>query len=136
MRSLLRLLSPLVSLLLLVVTVAPAGAASSPFVGSWSATDLDGSAMTMTISNGPQGMYRVVLVDHEGTICLNADAASVLFQGSATATVDGDVLTATWLTSRCGNVSFDFEGGQFAMEYLPAGDAMFGMDVFWHRTGS
>jgi hypothetical protein len=136
MRNLVRPLSPLLSLVVLAVAVGPASAAVSPFVGSWSATDLDGSAMTMTIGNGPQGTFRVVLIDHAGTICVNAEAASDLFQGSAGATVDGDVLTATWLTSRCGNVSFDFESGQFAMEYLPGSDTMFGMDVLWHRTGT
>ena len=136
MRNLVRPLSPLLSLVVLAVAVGPASAAVSPFVGSWSATDLDGSAMTMTISNGPQGTFRVVLIDHVGTICVNAEAASDLFLGSASATVDGDVLTATWLTSRCGNVSFDFESGQFAMEYLPGSDTMFGMDVLWHRTGT
>ena len=79
---------------------------------------------------------RVVLIDHVGTICRNSEASGDLFQGTARATVDGDVLTATWLRARCGDVAFDFESGQFAMEYLPETDQLFGMDVTWERTGS
>jgi hypothetical protein len=124
------------ALLLAAVAVSPAAAAADPFTGSWSATDIDGSAMTMNISGGSSGSYQVVLIDHVGTICLNNDASSDLFQGGAVATSDGDVLTATWLRARCGNVAFDFESGQFAMEYLPESDQLFGMDVYWDRTGS
>jgi len=126
----------LAALMLTLLSAAPAAATADPFTGSWSATDIDGSAMTMTISNGPVGAYQVVLVDHLGTICVTNGAASDLFRGSATGAVDGDVLVATWLRARCGNVSFDFEGGQFFMEYLPGSDQLFGMDVYWDRTGS
>jgi hypothetical protein len=132
----LRIRAALAALLLTLLAAAPATATTSPFTGSWSATDIDGSAMTMIISNGPTGTYRVGLVDHMGTICLDNAAYSDLFQGSATGMVDGDVLGATWLKARCGNVSFDFEGGQFFMEYLPDSDQLFGMDVYWDRTGS
>ena len=75
-------------------------------------------------------------MDHLGTICVTNDAAADLFRGSATGAVDGAVLTTTWLRARCGNVSFDFGGGQFFMEYLPDSDQLFGMDVYWDRTGS
>jgi hypothetical protein len=124
------------ALLLTLLAAAPTAATADPFTGSWSATDIDGSAMTMTISNGPIRAYQVVLVDHFGTICVTNGAASDLFQGSATGAVEGDVLAATWVRARCGNVSFDFEGGQFFMEYLPDSDQLFGMDVYWDRTGS
>jgi len=124
------------ALLLTLLAAAPAAGTTVPFTGSWSATDVDGSAMTMAISNGPTGTYQVVLVDRLGTICVNDGAASDLFQGSATGTVDGNVLGATWLRARCGNLAFDFGGGQFFMEYLPDTDQLFGMDVYWDRTGS
>jgi hypothetical protein len=124
------------ALLLFAAAVSPAAAAADPFTGSWSATDIDGSAMTMTISGGASGSYRVVLIDHVGTICQNSEASSDLFQGGAQATAEGKVLTATWLRARCGDVAFDFESGQFAIEYLPDTDQLFGMDVYWDRTGS
>lgn len=91
--------------------------------------------MTMTISNGPTGTYQVVFVDRVGTIYLINDAASDLFRDSAAGAVDGDVLAATWLRARCGNVAFDFGGGQFFMESLLNSDQLFGMDVYWDRTG-
>ncbi|HSI98849.1 MAG TPA: hypothetical protein VLA59_00515 [Patescibacteria group bacterium] len=124
------------AVLLILLSVVPAAARADPFTGAWSATDVDGSAMLMSISSGPTGAYQVVLIDRVGTICLNNDAASDLFQGSAVGTVSGDVLAATWLKARCGNIRFDFEDGQFFMEYLPDSDQLFGMDVYWHRPGS
>jgi hypothetical protein len=132
----LRIRAALTALLLTLLAAAPAAATADPFTGSWSATDVDGSAMTLAISNGPTGTYQVVLVDHLGTICVNSGAASDLFRGSAAGVVDGDVLGATWLRARCGNVAFDFGSGPFAMEYLPDSDQLFGMDVYWDRTGS
>jgi hypothetical protein len=122
------------AIVLSLLAAAPVAAAASPFTGSWAATDVDGSAMTMTISNGPQGSYRVGLVDHLGSICVTNGAVVDVFQGSAVGSVDGDVLAATWIIGRCGGVKFDFDGGQFFMEYLPETDQLFGMDVFWHRT--
>lgn len=124
------------ALLLPLLAAAPASATTSPFIGSWSATDVDGSAMTMTIGGGADGSHRVGLVDHVGTICINSEASSLLFHGTAIGVADGDVLTATWRTARCGDTGFDFEAGQFAMEYLPATDELFGMDVVWERTGA
>jgi len=123
------------AIVLPLVAAAPTIAGAGPFIGSWSATDIDGSAMTMTIGNGPDGSHRVGLVDQMGTICVSNEAASVLFRGSAIGTVDGDVLTATWRSARCGDTAFDFGDGQFAMEYLPETDQLFGMDVYWDRHG-
>lgn len=131
-----RIRPALAALLLILAMATPAAAAADPFTGSWSATDIDGSAMTMTIGNGNSGVHQVVLIDHVGTICIANGAATDLFQGSAAGIVDGDVLAATWLRTRCGNLSFDFEGGQFLMEYLPDSDQLFGMGVYWGRTGS
>jgi len=59
-----------------------------------------------------------------------------LLSAASTAGIAGVVLAATWLRARCGNVGFDFGGGQFFMEYLPDSDQLFGMDVSWDRTGS
>jgi hypothetical protein len=132
----LRIRPALAALLLFLAMATPAAAAADLFTGSWSATDVDGSAMTMNIGNGNSGVHQVVLLDHVGTICIANDAASELFHGSATGVVEGDVLAATWVRARCGNVSFDFEGGQFFMEYLPDTDQLFGMNVVWDRTGS
>lgn len=123
------------AIVLSLLAAAPVTAVASPFTGSWAATDVDGSAMTMTISNGPQGSYHVVLVDHFGSICVVSDAVVDLFQGSAVASVDGDVLAATWIIGRCGGVELDLGSDQFYMEYLPETDQLFGMDVYWHRTG-
>jgi hypothetical protein len=124
------------ALIVPLLVAAPATAGAGPFIGSWSATDIDGSAMTMTIGNGPDGSHRVGLIDHLGTICVDSQAASVLFRGSAIGSVDGDVLTATWRSARCGDTVFDFGDGQFAMEYLPGTDQLFGMDVYWERSGA
>lgn len=115
---------------------SPATAGTSPFIASWSATDVDGSSMTMTFGGGPGDSHRVGLVDHVGTICINGEATSLLFHGTAVAAVDGDVLTAPWLAARWGDTAFDFEAGQFEMEYLPATDQLFGMDVYSARTGA
>jgi len=132
----LRIRPALAALTLIVALASPAAAAADPFTGSWTATDVDGSAMRMTIGNGSSGVHQVILIDHVGTICIANGAASELFHGAATGIVEGDVLAATWLRARCGNLSFDFGSGQFFMEYLPDNDQLFGMDVYWDRTGS
>ena len=90
----------------------------------------------MNIGGRPSGSYRVVLIDHVATICRDNEASADLFPGAVRATLDGDVLIATWLRARCGDIAFDFESGQFAMEYLPDSDQLFGMAVYWDRTGS
>jgi hypothetical protein len=131
-----RIRAALTALLLTLLVAAPTAAMADPFTGSWSAIDVDGSAMTMNFSAGPTGTYQVVLVDRFGTICTSHDAAADVFRASATGTVDGDVLAATWRTARCGNVAFDFGGGQFFMEFLPDSNQLFGMDVYWDRPGS
>ena len=58
----LRIRAAVTALLLTLLAAAPAAATADPFTGSWSATDLDVSAMAMNISNGPTGTYQVVLV--------------------------------------------------------------------------
>lgn len=131
-----RVRAALTALLLTLLAAAPAAGMADPFTGSWSAIDVDGSPMAMNIGTGPAGLYQVVLIDHLGTICTSNDAASDLFRGLATGVVDGDVLAATWRSARCGNLAFDFGGGQFFMEYLPDSDQLFGMDVYWDRPGS
>jgi hypothetical protein len=132
----LRVRAATAALLLILLSAVPMAATADPFTGAWSATDVDGSAMMMGISTGPTGTSQVVLVDRVGTICINNGAASEVFQGLATGAADGDVLAATWLKARCGNIGFDFAGSQFFMEYLPDSDQLFGMDVYWHRQGS
>lgn len=121
--------------ILISLLVATPVAAASPFTGSWAATDVDGSAMTMTISNSPQGLHRVVLVDHSGSICVTNDAVVDLFEGSAVGSVDGEVMASTWILGRCGGRTFDLGSDPFFLEYLPESDQLFGMDVYWHRTG-
>jgi hypothetical protein len=69
--------------------VATSGAASAGtgFVGSWSATDHDGSNLSLSIQGGGAGHYAVREFDDTATVCGGAPAQVV---GAGTA--DGDFL--------------------------------------------
>ncbi|HET7821415.1 MAG TPA: hypothetical protein VFL10_07800 [Ornithinibacter sp.] len=81
----------IVGLTIVGTTLAPAGAAAeaSPFAGTWTSIDTDGSNQTMKISGSTKGALGVRYFDDVATVC-GGDPAR--FAG--TGRVDGDVLVA------------------------------------------
>ena len=81
----------IVGLAILATALAPAGAAaeSSPFSGTWTSVDTDGSNQTMTISGSTRGALGVRYYDDRATVC-GGDPARFAGPGR----VDGDVLVA------------------------------------------
>jgi hypothetical protein len=81
----------IVGLAILAAALAPAGAAaeSSPFSGTWTSVDTDGSNQTMTISGSTRGALGVRYYDDRATVC-GGDPARFAGPGR----VDGDVLVA------------------------------------------
>lgn len=81
----------IVGLTLLGTALLPASAAAevSPFAGTWTSIDTDGSHQTMKISGSTAGSLGVRYYDDVGTVC-GGDPAR--FAG--TGRVDGDVLEA------------------------------------------
>jgi hypothetical protein len=78
-------------LAILGAALAPAGAAAetSPFAGTWTSTDTDGSNQTVSISGAARGALGVRYYDDLATVC-GGDPAR--FSGPGR--VDGDVLVA------------------------------------------
>jgi hypothetical protein len=81
----------LAALTILAAGLAPAGAAAeaSPFAGTWTSTDTDGSNQTMSISGSSSGALGVRYYDDVGTVC-GGDPARFAGVGR----VDGDILEA------------------------------------------
>jgi len=84
----------IVGLTILGTALAPASAAAeaSPFAGTWTSIDTDGSHQTMRISGATAGALGVRYYDDVATVC-GGDPAR--FAG--TGWVDGDVLEANVL---------------------------------------
>lgn len=78
-----------VTILGTVLAPASAGAEASPFAGTWTSIDTDGSNQTMKISGSTAGALGVRYYDDVATVC-GGDPAR--FAG--TGRVDGDVLAA------------------------------------------
>lgn len=117
--------------------VSTASAASkSPFKGRWSAVDVDGSNIRMTIAGGGRGVYRVIWVDDYWSIC-DGDPGS----GRGTGTIDSanpNLMTVS-LDIYCAG-SF---AGTFPMtfEYISGTDMIINPlpgsagTVYWDRVG-
>lgn len=105
------MLVPLVAVGLVLGTAAPAAAATASDVqGIWTATDVDGSNVTLAVAGGGDGEFRVVYFDDLATQA--CDDVPALLTGSAT--LSGDTLSGT-----IGGICFD-------------GTATGVFDVEWH----
>lgn len=122
-----------VSVLLLSLLVAPAvQAASNPFKGPWRATDVDGSALAISISGGRSGV--IDYLDHYGTICVDNGAPTVVFQGTLTGTISGNTLTAFFRKAHCGKVFFDVSGwAPTVWTYDSTTNTLSDGTLVWHR---
>lgn len=78
---------------LVVGSMVPAGADPSPFTGRWSAIDIDGSNLLLTIGGGPSPV--VNLYDDGATVCSENVPPDVAARARGTGTVAGDTLSST-----------------------------------------
>ena len=115
----------------LIVVPSVVAARPSPFTGSWTSIDLDGSNQTLAISGG--SVVRLQYTDFGAPFTCEGGQGE-MFVGTLTGAVVGDTLFAAITAAHCGSKAFpDLEGLAFDFAYDDATDTLFGMDVVWHR---
>jgi TolB protein len=104
-----------------------AAAQSVPFGGTWSSTDLDGSAQTMVITlSATAGKYFVVLRDTGAAVCGGGRVV-----GSGSGTTGGTILTGT-ITLTCANGK-QVPNVKFQLAYQAGDTLKDGLGVGWRR---
>ena len=129
-----RLALVLMAGLLVGLAVVPSVAAArpSPFTGSWTSIDLDGSDQTLAVSGGGSVVH-LQYTDFGAPFTCEGGQGE-MFVGTLTGTVAGETLVAAITAAHCGSKTFpDLEGLEFDFTYDAATDTLFGMDVTWHR---
>ena len=104
---------------------------SSPLLGTWISTDLDGSSQSMAINGGGSGHYAMFLYDDSATTACGGAPARVIGNGSG----DGDQLhMQAALTCQPGGNVFRIRLG-LDFQYDPSTDTLSDLDgVVWHRS--
>ena len=113
------------------VATSAAASAGTGFVGSWSATDHDGSNLSLSVQGGGSGHYAVRERDEAATVCGGAPA-QVVGAGTADGAFLGVPVTLTCLPG--GNV---FRQRVFiSFTYDANSDTLTDNEgVIWTRTG-
>lgn len=114
-----------------MVLATSVSAASSPFTGAWTSTDLDGSTQYLTISGGTQPEVGLTDLAAPGT-CAGSPVS--IFRGAFAGSVSGNTIQATVDSAHCGPLALDFlVGATFDFAYDPTTDTLFGLGVTWSR---
>lgn len=88
------------ALSLAVPAVSLAAPGSTPFAGRWTSEDFDGSHQTLVVSAGTQPS--VVYQDFYASGCDTFAGPATHWVAAGNATIDGDVLIASFHKSGCG----------------------------------
>jgi hypothetical protein len=105
---------------------------SNPFIGTWTATDLDGSAETLTITGGTD--VQLTYIDRYAPGGCK-EAAEKTLTSTLAGHVSGQVLQATFVSVHCGATAVQTLVGQsFTWTYDPGKDTISGAEVTWHRS--
>jgi hypothetical protein len=80
---------------------------TTPFLGTWTAPDSDGSTQSLAFSGGP-GNLAVTYRDSFATVCADVGSTTTQFVGTGTAhLVSPDVIEVVLTTLRCGSTVLD-----------------------------
>ena len=139
-----RLLSLPLAIVLGLVLVVPASAATTAFTGEWIGNDPgppdgDGSVVHLYITGGTHA--KITFTDEFGTVCEHEGSPVTLFTSTLVGEVSGDTLLARFVAARCGPVPVNFLRGGSALYVLddqgnsnPADDTLSDGLVTWHRV--
>jgi hypothetical protein len=113
--------------LIMATFVSRAGAASDPFVGSWTSTDTDGSYQILTIGGGSDSLYHVRYYDFGASTCgLDPTTGEILYAASieGTLSLSNSRLSGT-LPLYCQTAPPTFDSNAFLQyTYDPATDTL------------
>lgn len=109
-----------------------AAAPTSPFTGSWEATDGDGSHETLVVSTGRRPS--VVFQDFYASGCDNfSNLPATHFTAAGKGAVDGGTLWIEYTKSGCGTFLLGGYGDYY--DYNAGDDTLTGSDgIIWTRT--
>jgi hypothetical protein len=109
-----------------------AAAPTSPFTGSWEATDGDGSHETLVVSSGARPS--VVFQDYYASGCDSySNLPATHFTAAGKGDVDGDRLWVEFHKSGCGTFLLGGYGDYY--DYDAGSDTLIGTDgIVWTRT--
>lgn len=119
-----RFLIPLAAALLLAAAVTPIVAAADPFTKAWSATDVDGSLLTLEFS-GSGDTRDFAYVDWRATSC---DGGIARIDGVGT--ISGNEIALDGTVACDGGPSFAFSG---SLSYDPGSGTLSDGTITWHR---
>ena len=122
------------------LTPTPTGAATSVagdvLIGTWEATDVDGSAMTLTIEPGAEGLA-VTLDDEFAAFCARPGAPRIGYLASGVAIHEGDELRVDVNAEHCGMLDIHSDElrrtDEMSLTYDASRDELNGLDVTWVR---
>ena len=127
MKNRFRLFVLSVALLMMAALVSTASAASDPFVGKWTSTDIDGSYQILTIGGGSGSSYHMRVYDFGASTCgLDPDAGDFLYAASieGTLSLTNGMLSGT-LPLYCQTSPPTFDSNAFLQfTYYPANDTL------------
>ena len=116
----------------LAVVTSPAIAAStSPFAGTWTSTDTDGSSQMLIVSGGPSPS--VIYQDFYASGCDNGGAPTTHWTAAGQGSIEDDVLFVSFHKSGCG----PFGKGGYGDFYIydGASDTLVDQfDITWSRA--
>jgi hypothetical protein len=136
-----RLLTNLLSIFAILAIALPVtqvayAASSSPFVGYWKATDVDGSAIRLTIGGPPSGPFRITWLDSYMSFCGGKPG---IVRGTGQRNESNPNLLEAELHLKCfkSRASLDFH---FVWRYHPMTGTLSsrydnGFVIIWRRSG-
>ncbi len=94
---------------LLAAAPAVQAAPSTAFTGEWAAIDIDendvGDGSLMHLIVGPGARPQILFIDEKATGGVCGGQASEYFTSLVRGSVDGDVLSGTFIVAKCGHVT-------------------------------
>jgi hypothetical protein len=122
----------LILIVALSTTSLSSAASNSPFVGSWSATDTDGSDIRLVIAGKSAGPFKITSTDSYISYC-NGEAG--IIQGSGLLNPENSTILEASLKVICFTTGDTLEI-ETSFIYNPPTDTISGISVTWHRANA
>ena len=123
-------------LVLSLALVSSAGAAPDPFIGVWTALDLDGSNLQLSIGGGAGNSYHLFYFDDGASVCGLDTGGDPLYPANAkgVGTATGDVLSVTFAVKCLAMPSYSYGESPYAFTYNSGtGTLTDGYGLIWTR---
>lgn len=122
-------------LVLSLALVSTAGAAPDPFIGVWTAVDLDGSNMQLMIGGGAGDSYHLFYYDDGASVCGTSGGVPIYpANAKGTGTAVGDVLTGSLAVKCLDKPAYFYGNSPYTFAYSIGSDTLTdGYGIVWSR---